>query len=158
MSTNRLVQLAKIKSLHALRVQEALTQLQEQQRNVAVLKAKVQNIQDCAQLLVEQLISLDKHRLQADRLTVDLLQEEAASRAIVQRDLRKEQLYLETATNDVNEAVAVLTQKHAQWHERSQRLDALTALTHDQQKIAMRRAQLRLDREMDDQAISRHRV
>lgn len=156
MNATRLQQLAKLRTLYELRVRASLAKLHEQQKCIDALKVTAQDIQVCIDEFINQLKTLDDRRLHQNDLTVAKLQEDAASRLIVKRDLGKERIYLKTANKDVSDAKVELSVIRARWHECSKRLDAVITLEKDQKKTDMQIAQLITDRELDDLALTRH--
>lgn len=158
MNTNRSIQLVKLRALYELRERDALAKLTEQQKCVDALKVTAHDIQLCIDEFENQLTALDDRRLFDSDLTVIMLQDHAANRLVVNRDLGKERIYLKTANNDICEAMAELDVIRAQWRECSRRLDAIAALEKDQKKIETQLSQLVADRELDDFALTRHGV
>lgn len=156
MTNLRSEQLSKMQSLHMLRQRDALAKVREQQKCVEVLKSKANEIQSCVNVLLDQLSELDDERLGASNITVAMLHEEAAHRAIVERDLRKERFYLETATKDVSEAKDELARRQSRWREHSQRLEGLTEISKKEEKLANEQVQRRIDRELDNLALTHH--
>jgi len=156
MNTSRSKQLIKMRTLYELREREALIKLHQQKKSVDLLKITAKEIQDCVNGFVLQLKTLDDRRLHEHSLTVDMLQEDAASRLIVQRDLGKEHVYLNTALKDIKEAMGELAVRRSQWREHANRLDALTTLEKKQKQLEVRLAQVVIDRELDDLAANRH--
>lgn len=156
MNANRSEQLTKMRTLYELRERESLAMLHDQQKSVDLLEGTAKDIQDCVDEFVIQLRTLDDRRLHEDSLTVVMLQEDAASRLIIKRDLGKERIYLKTALKDSKEATDELAIKRCEWRERSKRLDALTMLEKNQKKLEAQLAQVVIDRELDDLALNRH--
>lgn len=156
MTINRSAQLAKIRTLYELRERESLAKLSEQKKRVVSLKKVVENIQACIDGFENQLKTLDDRRLHVNRLTVEMLHDDAANRLIVQRDLSKERIYLDTAIKDVSNALEDQAASQLLWRECSKRLDALTTLSQNQEQILLQQTQVISDRELDDLALSRY--
>lgn len=156
MKANTTAQLSRIRHLYELRERQSLAAVHAQRVVVRTLEVKLAGIQSCINEFVSQLTVLDEERSNARALTVAMLQEDASSRLIVERDLRKERFYLETATKDVNDASTELANKHAQWRKCGQRLEALTQLAKSQNKQDAQQVLLTAERELDDFAISRY--
>lgn len=155
---NQSTQLLRVRQLYELRERQSLAQLHEQKTRISVLKSKLHEIQMCVDDFTKQLSALDHQRSQASLLTVDTLQENAACRLIVERDLRKEQFYHGTATKDVSEATSELNARHALWRKHGQSLDALALIETSHSKVETQQALLVAERELDDLAMNRHRL
>lgn len=158
MSALRSLHLSGIRQLYELREREALAGLNKQRACVKELEHKSLEIQSCIDEFVAQLNLHNEQRLHTQLLTVELLQEDAASRLIVERDLRKERFYLETTVKDLNEAADELKSKHAQWYRHHQQLKALSEIEKKHATIEFHQASLQADRERDELALNRHGV
>ena len=156
MKVQRTDQLAKMRTLYELRERRAHAKVLEQQKKVRILELKFKEIDACVDEFITRLRVLDDRRIKCQFITVSMLQEEAATRLMVERDLRKERLYLQTAKKDVSEALDVLTVLRKQWRHCSARLEALTRIEQNQYAVDARTALQRLEREHDDLAFIAH--
>lgn len=156
MKVQRTAQLAKMRKLYEFRVHQSRAKVLEQQVNVRRLELKVNEIEACVNEFITQLRGLDDRRIKSQFITVSMLKEEAASRLVIERDLRKERLYLQTAKSDVSEAQDVLTTQRKHWQLCSARLDALTQLEQKQSVTDARATEKGLERELDDLVFTAH--
>jgi len=155
-NAQRTVQLSKMRDLYELRERQAHEKVLEQQANVSALELKVEEIETCIAEFINRLSELDERRINSLLLTVAMLQEEAASRSIIERDLRKERFYLDTARKDVNDALELLTNARKTWQACSNCLEALLQLEQNQYALDTRVAKQNAEREFDDLAIAEY--
>jgi len=127
-------QFDRLRALYETHEHAALLQLQTQQRYVTDLRAKCMEIQRCVVEVEKRIETLGQARAVSNNITVANLHEEAQLRTVLQRDLKKELFYLDTAQQDVDTADKELSEKRSRWQRYQRRLDALASI--EQKKLA----------------------
>jgi len=158
MNAKRIEQLQRINALCERREQNSLTRLRQQEHIVKSLEHKRDEIVACIDEFIDQINALNDQRLCFSTMTVEMLQTDVASRAIVERDLRKERFYLETADKDVSEAKDELEIRRSQWRKLYQRLDALKLAIKQHTAADIQQAHQHSEHEIDDLVSGRHGI
>ena len=137
-------------SLHLLRERVALAELQQQQRTVELFEEKRNEIRATVSAFESLLGQQINQRLEASVFTPARLQEDQNSRDIIRRDLVKEELYLETAEDDLSTAITELRKRYTHWQQHRVRAEALCKLDDQQKRSSALREQKRLQAELDE--------
>ncbi len=155
-NTNRSVQIDSLLKVCECRVEQAFNVLQNEQQLVHELENKCKEITSSIQGLEKKLAGLDSDRPNAADISVEILQAEASARAIIERDLRKEVFYLQTAEKDVLNAQNVLESSREQWQSHQKKLESIQHLQGDYQVNEKRREQVKSDGAADEMGITIH--
>lgn len=147
-------QLDQLLSLQLLRERVALGEVQQQRRKVELLEDKRNEIAACVAAFEVILDQQHTELMTAAAVTPVVLQESQHSRDIIRRDLRREQLFLDTAEQDLSEATAELSSKQTEWQQHRAKAEALCKLEQNQHRATAKLNESASQNEHDERASS----